>query len=221
MSKTFFFYYIEEFRVRIFYYLWSFFLTWILCSFYTYESLYLFLIPYARRFIFTESGELFFQIFFFHGWIAFFWNFPYGIYQFFSFFHAFYRKSQKTYYIVSSFFFFLLYILSVFFFFWMFHFFFQFFTSCRIETALLTIQAEIRTHSIFWTIFQCFFFPWTIGIFFFFPGPKVCSRRSGWIFVLLVLAWILPPDFLIQSTGILLGICFYECILWIYFFRRP
>lgn len=221
-KKTFFSYYIEEIRLRIGYYALSLLGTWMLCSFYTYESLYFFLIPYGRRFIFTESSELFFQTFFFHSLLAFFWNLPYGIYQSFAFFHPLFTKSQKLYLLVVSFFFFFLYMLLVFFFFCFGWFFFQFFVECRIETPLLSIEPEIRMLSISWTIFQCFFFPIPIFFFFFLWKWKGfgLSRWYGWSFFILAGAWVLPPDFFMQFFWSIFSIFFYEIGVWFSFFLK-
>lgn len=204
----------------MFYCLWSFLFTWILCSFYTYESLYIFLLPYGRSFIFTESGELFFQTFFFHFLLAFYWNIPYFIIQYFSFFNPLFIKSQKTFSIFLVYIFFFIYIFLVFIFLYLSFRIFHFFLERRIETFLLSINGEIRIASIGWNIFQCFLFPipWIIFFVFFIRMEWNLSRWSGWIFLIVGFAWILPPDFSIQCFWSIVSILFYEWFLWIRFF---
>lgn len=220
-GRSFFSYYIEECQIRIFYCFWSFLSTWIVFYFYTYESLYVFLIQYGRSYIFTESGELFFQTFFFHILFSLFWTIPYGIYQFFSFINSLLIKSEKRYYMFIIFVFFFFYIFFVFLSFKLSSILFHFFLNKRIETALLSIEGSIRITSICWNIFQCFFFPFFIfGIFFLSSKGKVflAPRFYGWILLLLCFAWMLPPDFLIQCGWSIFVIILYEIWIWICFF---
>lgn len=219
-KKTFFSYYIEELRIRLLYCFWSFLLTFLLCSLYTYESLYIFLLPYGRSFIFTDSGELFFQTFFFHLLLAFLWTMPYHITQCFSFLNPLFIKSQKTWTIFFVYIFFFFYILFIFIFLNLSFFLFHFFLARRIETFLLSIHGEIRMTSICWNIFQCFLvpIPWILFLFFFIRMEWKFSRWYGWIFLILGFAWLLPPDFLVQCIWSMVAIVCYEWFLWIRFF---
>lgn len=221
-KKTFFLYYIEELRLRFLYYFLSLLWTWMILSTATYEFFYFFLVPYGRTYIFTESGEVFFQAFFLHFLLTFLWNLPYGIYQSFSFVNPRLYTSQKTFYIFFFVVFFFIYICLVFIFLWIGAHLFQFFLGHRIETGLLSIHAEIRVASISWNIYQCFFLPFPLlGLFsFFLYQGEECSRWYGWAFCILSFAWIFPPDFFIQLWGSIFLIFFYELGFWLYLLQK-
>lgn len=179
MNKVIVSYYLQEILQRIYYYIWSFLCTTSLLYFFSYELLYLLVLPYKRNFIFTESSELFTQIICLNFFFAFLINLPYAFYQLCSFFLPLIKKSKKKIYFFLGFFGGCFYFFFLLLFFMIYIQIFHFFLEQRVETFLYTIHSEIRIHSLLQNIQHIFFFP--IPFFFLFYLKKYIGRKYSWI----------------------------------------
>lgn len=213
LDKSSVYYHIKELKLRTYYLVFSFFITFFICYYYSFEILYLFVKPflnYEKNFIFTDLTEAFYTTIQLNFIASIYILTPFIIYQTWCFFiPSSFLEERKKYNFFFSLVVILLGISFAFIYFLVLPELYKFLLNFEINTSFMTIQLEARIQSYVELACKIFFFSsllFQTPLFFviaieyeLITSHFLIKNRSQILFVnLLLAAFISPPDFLTQ-----------------------
>lgn len=213
LNKSFFYYHLKELKLRTWYLVSSFLLTFFICYYYCFEIVYLFVKPflnYDKNFIFTDLTEAFYSIIHLNFIVSLFILIPFIIYNIWCFFiPSTFLEERKKYNFFFSAIIFLLFISACFYFFFLLPELYKFLFNFEINTSFLIIKLEARIQSYIELCCSIFFLCsilFQIPLFFFLgfeykllSSDFLIKNRFKVIFInLLLAAFISPPELVTQ-----------------------
>lgn len=228
-KRTAFSFYFLEIRLRLFYIIFSFFLTYFTAYYYSIDFFFLVVQPFfgSKNFIFTDITEALSATLNICMLVTLQTTLPLFFYQLWAFtIPGFLKKERKTItlFIFFSFFFFILG--GVFLFRFILPEIYNFLCTFEIKKEILTIQLEAKICSyisftfLFYSYF-IFFFQMPL-LFFLLINYKIIKasdfsfyRKYIYFFISLLGAFLSPPDLIAQLVFVLTFLFIYELILWL------